>query len=525
MNSVKIKMSKLDIQKIIPLTFLINFPILSEPQLIAGFIAEGKVQNLWFLWSSAFCLSAGLFFFSGLWKKAGISSENELHTARYTGIWAKRLQIFRAIFLSLIILPLVNAQLIRVFSTVASGFFQYISYVDFVFIITVFIALLHLINSLKIRLIQDSFLGLIYLFFVLWIVVSAVFSFSKGYSSFMLMNEVNSLQIIPSTANELIEFLFFILVGWWLTGICDFPDMTGQKLLSEHVEKPFIQLIRFVLVYFIIETVMVFAGLFAGLNHAKEGLSGEEIVAAMLAGFGPNLQIPVAILLTISFFGLLLNNLLWSDTLIGTTRTVKVGKKEVLRIKLVSLIGLVLSSMLTMYDFTLFSIVKYLFVIGAGVGPVFMLRWYIPHINALTQITAMISSLIYANLYALYARNTSSLRCIYDNHFSSFREGEFIMQIVFTGSLTTITWICVMYLSRNESELMHAKSFIDRIGSKAKDIIPRIKGFLLLSSFLILFKLLIWFMFTENYLSVFILFCFILLITFMFYRFLKTFKF
>jgi len=526
MNLDKIKISKLDIQKIIPLTFLINFPVLAEPQLIAGFIAEGKIQNLWFLWSSVFCLSAGLFFFSGLWKKAGISSENELHTARYTGIWANRLQTFRAIFLSLIILPLVNAQLVRVFSKVAIVYFQNTSYFEIILLIFIFSAVLHLCNSLRTRLIQDSFIGVIYLFSVIWIVVVAVCSYAKGDFSFSFMNDVNSLEILPVSLKELIEILFFMLIGWWLTGICDFPDMTGQKLLSEHVEKPFNQLLRFVLVYFFIEVVMVFAGVSAGLNYAQSGHSGEEIVAAMLAGLGPLIQIPVSILLTISFFGLLLNNLLWSDTLIGTAGILKVvANKEAWTIKFISISGLVISSMLIMYDFTLFSIVKYLFVLGAGVGPVFMLRWYIPQINALTQLTAMVSSLIYANLYSLYARNTSLFKLIYQNHFSVFREGEFIMQVIFTGFLTTISWICVMYLSKNQSELIHARTFIERIGSNTIYVIPRIKGFLLLSSFLILFKLFIWFLFIENYLLVITLFCLLLLITVIIYRILKKFKF
>lgn len=498
-------LKQVNFTRIIPLTFIINFPVLTEPQLIAGFIAEGKAQNVWFLWSSVFCLSAGIFFFSNLWKRAGISSENELHRVRYAGVWAKRLQNFRAIFLALIILPLVNAQLIRVFSKTIHGLFPECGYICVVLLIALTAIVFHFKNTLRKRVMQDALIGVSFLVALFWILITSMTYFIEIDFSYFILNSAGIPEIMPSNGIELMEFLFFILFSWWFTGICDFPDMTGQKILSNQLVSPLRQLLTFVFVFAFIESVMLMAGITGGMKYGKEGYSGEEIIAAMLGDFGPNIQVPVACILSLSFYGLLMNNLLWSDKLIGT---IDLGKRALsndksrffnMKEKIITISGVGISVILVLNSVTLFGLIKYLLVLGAGVGPVFMLRWYLPQINAQTQLTAMIAALVYSNLYTVFLRNMKIFKDVYNLLFLELREGEFIMQVLFTGVLTTLSWLIVMKLSRNTDEFNHAKEFINKINTSKQLHFNQFMGFILLSVFLLTLKLIVWYGLTLQF--------------------------
>ncbi|HCY00425.1 MAG TPA: hypothetical protein DG754_09830, partial [Bacteroidales bacterium] len=61
----------------------------------------------------------------------------------------------------------------------------------------------------------------------------------------------------------------------------------------------------------------------------------------------------------------------------------------------------VLAAVIALFNDSILAIVKFIFAITAGVGPVFILRWYWHKINAWTQLTAMVVSLIYPVLYDL----------------------------------------------------------------------------------------------------------------------------
>jgi hypothetical protein len=255
---------------------------------------------------------------------------------------------------------------------------------------------------------------------------------------------------------------------------------------------------------------MLMAGIVGGMNYGIKGISGEEIIAAMLGDFGPNIQLPTACILAISFYGLLMNNLLWSDKLLETIYVSKnvfsnAGRRFFIgREKMLTITCIGISVIFVLNSVTLFGLIKYVLVLGAGVGPVYMLRWYLPQINAQTQLTAMIAALVYSNLYTVFLRNMKIFKDVYNLLFLELREGEFIMQVLFTGVLTTLSWLIVMKLSRNTDELNHAKEFINKINTGRQVHFNQFKGFILLSVFLLTLKLIVWYGLTLQFNSSFI---------------------
>jgi solute:Na+ symporter, SSS family len=68
----------------------------------------------------------------------------------------------------------------------------------------------------------------------------------------------------------------------------------------------------------------------------------------------------------------------------------------------------VIAGGISIYAESLVGITKYLFAITAGVGPVFMLRWYWWRINAWSQLSAMVAALVYPPILdALFENNVT----------------------------------------------------------------------------------------------------------------------
>jgi len=112
--------------------------------------------------------------------------------------------------------------------------------------------------------------------------------------------------------------------------------------------------------------------------------------------------------------------------------------------------------------------------------------------------------LVYSNLYTVFLRNMKIFKDVYNLLFLELREGEFIMQVLFTGVLTTLSWLIVMKLSRNTDELNHAKEFINKINTGRQVHFNQFKGFILLSVFLLTLKLIVWYGLTLQFNSSFI---------------------
>jgi hypothetical protein len=100
-------LSKKSVQSFIGLSLLMNMPLLYEPQLIASYLVSNNLPGVWIAWSGIFSLATALIFFSGLWERLPIKTENDFSLFRYSGWSAQVLVAFRAVFLGVFIIPLI----------------------------------------------------------------------------------------------------------------------------------------------------------------------------------------------------------------------------------------------------------------------------------------------------------------------------------------------------------------------------------------------------------------------------------
>jgi hypothetical protein len=107
----------------------------------------------------------------------------------------------------------------------------------------------------------------------------------------------------------------------------------------------------------------------------------------------------------------------------------------------------VVAGCISIYAENLVGITKYLFAITAGVGPVFMLRWYWWRINAWSQLSAMAAALVYPPILdALFEHNTAV------NHFitsikHTYNIEYYPIKIIILTIVVCTTWLLVTFLT------------------------------------------------------------------------------
>jgi SSS family solute:Na+ symporter len=96
--------------------------------------------------------------------------------------------------------------------------------------------------------------------------------------------------------------------------------------------------------------------------------------------------------------------------------------------------------------------VQYLFVISAGVGPVFILRWYWHRITAKVQFVAMISSLVYANLFIILERNWLGFARFSLDASEWINLKPYFFQVLVVTAAVVLTWLIVALSSKTATK-------------------------------------------------------------------------
>lgn len=97
-------------------------------------------------------------------------------------------------------------------------------------------------------------------------------------------------------------------------------------------------------------------------------------------------------------------------------------------------------------------LVKYLLTITAGVGPVFILRWYWHRINAWTQLTAMVVSLILPTIFDLLYNHMAWFTGSMNEVMLELNLDYFPLKILILSIVVSLIWMTVMFLTPRTDE-------------------------------------------------------------------------
>lgn len=446
-----------------------------------GIILENGYSSLWILKDRFWLAGAPAILFASMWSRLSFKTDNELLRLRYSGKSAVVMHVFRAIFLSIFVIPLFASfiilalkKLLLVISPAAETQTN--------LILSGGVLLLMLKNSFHQKIRTDTLNALI----CITAPILVCFSIFHGYGGAdhlydTLRSEFpKQIKILPSFEltkgeNSLTSFFVFICVQWWSVYIIDNSDPNAQRHLQAknrfHAFKALFLPILLSSLMFLAVSVIWDCGIleYNGLQH--QVVDKEAFYLEVALKYVPNgLKALVILGLLISFITTLESIINWGAGLLTVdickTYFYKDGSDQHYRFISFAMMFLVstISLVFAFNNTSIFGLQKFIFSISAGVAPVFLLRWFWWRINAWTQLSAMLSSLVYTLIFDLLYEQYPVFKELIDRLSELTYLGHYPLKLIVLTALVVITWLVVMYSTQPDDE-EHLKEFVRRTGT------------------------------------------------------------
>lgn len=442
---------------LIGFSMLMASSIMIEPQLICEALVKGQLSDMWLYWSAVIGSSCSVSFFAHLWRKVPVKTENEFLFFRYSGQGAKVLHTFRSLYLGLLIIPFLISFSVLAFSKIVC-FIIGVELRDAIIFATLLLIFLTFFNSLKSRLRIDFVFFIVFMSLFCLLTIS-LFNHTGGLSHLATTVQSSKINfsIIPSIGSKTFNaFLVFILVQWWSASVLDYPDMNGQKLMAANSSNDLVKSVFLPSLLIILFRVVLFTLPFLAVCYGfTNGIADSELAFTNLFVKAlPSWMLALVVLLfLIPFISLAQNMQNWGGSLLienfyKHTINPHLSDVKANKIGIVAMIYIVVvAGGIALYAANLVGITKYLFAITAGVGPVFMLRWYWWRINAWSQLSAMVAALVYPPILDALFENNAVV-----NHFITTIEHTYNIEyypikIVILSIAVCLTWLVVTFCS------------------------------------------------------------------------------
>ncbi len=452
---------------------VISGGILTTPQVITGFILEKDFSEIWLMWSAIIGGAFGTAFFAHLWFKLPVKTENEFILFRFSGKGAKILHSFRSIYVGGVVAPLVLSMTFIAFGRIISTLFG-LGFDLSIFLISATVIASTFFNSLK----QRIKLDVVYLFVFLISLGVIIFYLTRNLGDFSTVSEIvksqeYNFELIPKPGNLAFgSFLVFILIQWWSAGIIDMPNINAQKLMSAKdintVSKSVILPSIFMSVFMIIIFTIPFYIL--KLDSSLFNVDSGEIAFVNIFKFSmpQELYFIVVIFFLLPFLSAVNNTQNWSASLLVQNFYKYQIKRNASERNLSNagtlamILVIVVSALIALFNDSILKVFKYLVAISAGVGPVFILRWYWHRINAWTQLSAMVLSLIYPNVYEILFSHSYVFQDMIGTLMKEWSLDYFPLKIIILSIAVIFSWLIVTFATKPTDDKT-IKQFIDAV--------------------------------------------------------------
>lgn len=428
------------------------------PLAVTELVAKNGIAGNWIWWNFLFGGMLTVFFFSRLWRRAGITTDVEFVELRYSGKAAAFLRGFRSLYLGLFINCVIMAWVNLAMAAILEGMFgiprdEVMWYVAASLAITaVYVAL----SGLWGVTITDAFQ------FVLAMAGTIVLAFIVldlpqvgGVAGLLDQLPAESFRLTPvigegpaqeaggALALSLAAFLAFVGVQWWASWYPGAEPGGGgyiaQRMMSAKDEKhSLFATLWFTIAHYCLRPwPWILVGL-ATLVLYPELDPGSRRLGYVYA-MRDHLPVGLKGMLVASFFAAYMSTIAtqlnWGSSYVINDfyrRFIRPAAGErhlVLVSRLVTIAVMLISLLVTGLLETISGAWAFIIEAGAGLGLVLILRWYWWRINAWSEITAMVVPLI---VFAVLRETTSLV----------FPETLFIIVAV-----TTVAWLAVTYLT------------------------------------------------------------------------------
>lgn len=388
------------------------------PLVVSGLVAGGGIFENWLWWQWGIGGVLTVFLFARLWKRAGITTDAELIELRYDGRVAAGLRCYRSIWFGFFQNVLVVAWVMKAMSKVVvtvMGWEEGVSMMGMGAEVWVVIALLlvavgytvlsGLWGVVMTDLLQFAFAmgGSIYLAVVSFVKVGGMDGLTDKLASGGFSPE-KVLRIIPavSRSGPFIEFLILIMVVWWASYTIDGGGYLAQRIFAARDERhSALGYMWFSIAHICLRPwPWIVVGL-CGMAVFGSVDDPETYYPLMMKSY-----LPAGIfgMVVASFFAAFMSTvdtqLNWGSSLIvndllkrfvwkGRSEREYVASARVV-IALTAVCGALISFLIEDISFAW----KFIISVTAGIGSVYIARWYWWRVNAWSEISAMATALI-----------------------------------------------------------------------------------------------------------------------------------
>ena len=429
------------------LSLFLLYGSLEQGQLITNILYKEGIWGLWFLWVGTISIFVIPIVFAPIWRKLNLKTDNDFILLRFPGKDGLILYHFRAIFLSILVIPILISFHAIAFSRIIEVYLN-LNPINSKLIICLIIIGVVLKNRFELKLKTDALNGLIYfvVFIIIIIYLCRTHDFSISIAQQLAKIGPDHDSLIPPRGNKIEwgNFWIVLLIQWWSTSMMDGsgPEMiryTALKNNKEILKTAIASTILQLLISLIILSICLL------LVVKIKNNSGEIEFIEMLFNKIPNALKGICMVGFLALFISAIESLLsWGGGLLHfekinyneNLREEVNNKKAYLFMFIISLIG----CLCTVLFENLHQIILFIFSISAGVAPVFILRWIWRKINGWSQLSAMFSSAFYTLIFTYFFQNHQQVLGL---SFTSAR-------LTIVTLLASLTWVIITIISSEQ---------------------------------------------------------------------------
>lgn len=450
------------------------------PLAVSGFIRKGGIYENWFWWTAAFSGMFTVFFFARLWNRANVLTDVGFIEFRYGGRPAATLRLVNA-FLRVFGLCICNGWIILAVGkivtacfnlpqTVRLGLGSFSIHIGSNIIIYAILLILTLSYTMSAGLWGVVMTDVLHFFAAMFgFILLAVIVVAKNNGPAQLVaNVTNSPGVNPAvfdffpnfkTAGALTIFTFFVYVGllWWWSAAG--VGIVTQRMLAckdgRHAG------LAVIWGFFCVVVVRSWPWIIVGLASLIyfpliKGEDPELAFPKMMVKFLPGGMMGIVFAAFIAaFLSSIAANLnmaasyLMNDFYLRIFKNQEKNKSDYLTASRIATVVVLLFAIFVTWQMqSIAGAWKYLAEIYAGTGFVMLFRWFWWRINAWSEISAMASSFILANILKIIPV------------FSP--DDMFAVRYVIIVSVSTIIWFSVTLLTKPENAA-HLEKFYNRV--------------------------------------------------------------
>ena len=429
------------------------------PLVVTGFVAKHGVAGNWLWWNGAISGILTVFFFARLWRRAGVLTDVEFAELRYGGRPAALLRGFRALYLALPVNLIIMGWVTRAMVTILQISLDLNPWAAALGLLAL-TALYSILAGLWGVIVTDAFQFVVAMAGSIVLAVLAVDSVG-GLDVLVQRSAAHygsseaAFGVIPPAGEAwlpLSTLLVFLAVQWWAAWYPGAEPGGGgyvaQRILSAKDERHgLLATLWFNIAHYALRPwPWILVGFVSVLTHPGLANPEEGYVRVMVDVLPSPLKGLLLAAFAAAYMSTISTHLNWgasylvNDVYLRFIRPDASARAQVLASRSATALLLVLSLGVMAMLTTVEQGWKWLLMLGAGTGLVFILRWYWWRINAWSEISAMATSFVTA--MALWLAGVDS---------ADTTTGDYALAMLVTVGVTTVVWVAVTLLTPPES--------------------------------------------------------------------------